>query len=96
MNMLNLKRALASAIITGITATSALAADITMNVGFGAPEESLYGRFGKIFEEKAEDYTNGTVDVKLRCCNQIMSIPIVQFPPRRVYCTCIPKRLCCT
>ena len=73
MNMLNLKRALASAIITGITATSALAADITMNVGFGAPEESLYGRFGKIFEEKAEDYTNGTVDVKLRCCNQISS-----------------------
>jgi tripartite ATP-independent transporter DctP family solute receptor len=71
--MLNLKRALASAIITGITATSALAADITMNVGFGAPEESLYGRFGKIFEEKAEDYTNGTVDVKLRCCNQISS-----------------------
>ena len=44
-----------------------------MNVGFGAPEESLYGRFGKIFEEKAEDYTNGTVDVKLRCCNQISS-----------------------
>ena len=73
MNMLNLKRALASAIITGITATSALAADITMNVGFVAPEESLYGRFGKIFEEKAEDYTNGTVDVKLRCCNQISS-----------------------
>ncbi|MDG0982380.1 MAG: TRAP transporter substrate-binding protein [Tateyamaria sp.] len=73
MNMLNLKRALASAIITGITATSAVAADITMNVGFGAPEESLYGRFGKIFEEKAEDYTNGTVDVKLRCCNQISS-----------------------
>lgn len=73
MNMLNLKRALASAIITGITATSAIAADITMNVGFGAPEESLYGRFGKIFEEKAEDYTNGTVDVKLRCCNQISS-----------------------
>ena len=71
--MLNLKRALASAIITGITATSAVAADITMNVGFGAPEESLYGRFGKIFEEKAEDYTNGTVDVKLRCCNQISS-----------------------
>ena len=37
MNMLNLKRALASAIITGITATSALAADITMNVGFWCP-----------------------------------------------------------
>ena len=44
-----------------------------MNLGFGAPEESLYGRFGKIFEEKAEEYTNGSVDVKLRCCNQISS-----------------------
>ena len=52
---------------------SALAADLTMNVGFGAPEDSLYGRFGKIFERLAEEYTDGSVDVKLRCCNQIAS-----------------------
>ena len=64
---------LAAAALGALTATSALAADITMNLGFGAPEESLYGRFGKIFEAKAEEYTNGTVDVKLRCCNQISS-----------------------
>lgn len=73
MKQLNLKAVLASVAIVGATATSTLAADITMNLGFGAPEESLYGRFGKIFEAKAEEYTNGAVDVKLRCCNQISS-----------------------
>lgn len=54
-------------------AGQSMAADITMNLGFGAPEASLYGRWGKIFEAKAEEYTGGTVDVKLRCCNQISS-----------------------
>jgi tripartite ATP-independent transporter DctP family solute receptor len=73
MKLFNLKTTLVSAALVGMTATTTLAADITMNVGFGAPEESLYGRFGKIFEQKAEEYTNGAVDVKLRCCNQISS-----------------------
>jgi len=68
-----LKSVTTSVMALAISATSALAADITMNLGFGAPEESLYGRFGKIFEAKAEEYTNGSVDVKLRCCNQISS-----------------------
>ncbi|MEO1557489.1 MAG: TRAP transporter substrate-binding protein [Pseudomonadota bacterium] len=63
----------AGMMLAGVMALPATAADLTMNVGFGAPEESLYGRFGKIFEEKAEEYTNGSVDVKLRCCNQISS-----------------------
>ena len=54
-----------------LTATSVTAQDITMNVGFGAPEDSLYGRFGVIFERLAEEYTDGAVDVRLRCCNQI-------------------------
>ena len=58
---------------TSFSMSSVFAADLTMNVGFGAPEESLYGRFGKIFEAKAEEYTSGSVDVKLRCCNQISS-----------------------
>ena len=54
-----------------IASIPAQAADVTMNLGFGAPEESLYGRFGKIFKAKAEEYTGGSVEVKLRCCNQI-------------------------
>jgi len=53
------------------TATSALAADVTMNVGFGAPEASIYGRFGAHFERFAEEFSDGEIDVKLRCCNQI-------------------------
>lgn len=52
-------------------ASSARSADVTMNLGFGAPEESLYGRFAKIFKAKAEEYTGGSVEVKIRCCNQI-------------------------
>jgi tripartite ATP-independent transporter DctP family solute receptor len=51
--------------------TTSLAAEVTMNVGFGAPVASIYGRFGVHFERFAEEYTNGEVDVKLRCCNQI-------------------------
>lgn len=62
---------LAAALTT--TALPVAAADITMNVGFGAPEESLYGRFGKIFQEKVAEETGGAIEVKLRCCNQISS-----------------------
>jgi len=54
-----------------MSTTAVSAQDITMNVGFGAPEDSIYGRFGAIFEELAEDYTDGAVDVRLRCCNQV-------------------------
>ena len=68
-----LKKISMSLIALAISTSGALAADITMNVGFGAPEDSIYGRFGKIFEAKAEEYTDGSIDVKLRCCNQISS-----------------------
>lgn len=70
-----LKGLTATAVIGGVTlsAASAYAADVTMNLGFGAPEDSLYGRFGAIFKTKAEEYTGGSVNVKLRCCNQISS-----------------------
>ncbi|MEM8814051.1 MAG: TRAP transporter substrate-binding protein [Pseudomonadota bacterium] len=50
-----------------------LGADVTMNVGFGAPEQSLYGRFGRIFQEKVAEHSGGKIEVKLRCCNQISS-----------------------
>ena len=63
----------AAAAALAFSVTTAMAADVTMNVGFGSPEESFPGRFAKIFESKVEEYTNGTVDVKLRCCNQISS-----------------------
>ena len=59
--------------LIGLTVAPVQAKDVTMNLGFGAPEDSLYGRFAKIFKEKAEEYTNGSVSVKIRCCNQISS-----------------------
>jgi tripartite ATP-independent transporter DctP family solute receptor len=70
-----LRLALAAVAALGIGAGSlpAAAADLTMNVGFGAPEESLYGRFGKIFQEKVAEHSGGKIEVKLRCCNQISS-----------------------
>lgn len=71
MKSLLLKTVASAAIAFGLAVSSVQAKDVTMNLGFGAPEESLYGRFAKIFKEKAEDYTSGSVDVKIRCCNQI-------------------------
>ena len=56
---------------TMLAALPALAADVTMNLGYNAPEKSLYGRLSDIFKEKAEAYTNGAVEVKIRCCGQI-------------------------
>ena len=69
----NLMKLSASATLASVMALAGLpaaAADITMNVGFGAPEASIYGRFGAHFEKFAEEYTGGSVDVKLRCCTR--------------------------
>jgi tripartite ATP-independent transporter DctP family solute receptor len=61
------------AVGVGLCSLSAAAADLTMNVGFGAPEESIYGRFGKLFQQHVEKQSGGAIEVKLRCCNQISS-----------------------
>lgn len=70
---LRLALAAVAALGIGVGSLPAAAADLTMNVGFGAPEESLYGRFGKIFQEKVAEHSGGKIEVKLRCCNQISS-----------------------
>lgn len=49
----------------------AVAADVTMNLGWATPLESTYGDLAKKFEELAEKYSGGSIDVKLRCCAQI-------------------------
>lgn len=66
------KLAAAATVSVGL-ALPAAAADVTMNLGFGAPEASIYGRFANIFKEKLESYSDGAIEVKLRCCNQISS-----------------------
>tara|TARA_R110002072_G_scaffold3206_3_gene23857 strand:- start:2918 stop:3925 length:1008 start_codon:yes stop_codon:yes gene_type:complete len=69
------KLASSAALSAGLTVSAlpALAAEVTMNLGFGAPEASIYGRFGNIFKEKLEAASDGAIEVKLRCCNQISS-----------------------
>lgn len=62
--------AAASAFLVFTTAP-ARAAEVTMNLGFGAPMESLYGNLSTIVKAKVEEYTGGRVEVKIRCCNQI-------------------------
>ncbi|WP_299652089.1 TRAP transporter substrate-binding protein [uncultured Tateyamaria sp.] len=69
----HLLKTTAALMLATLTALPAAAADVTMNVGFGAPEESLYGRFGKIFQAKVAEISGGDIEVKLRCCNQISS-----------------------
>ncbi|MGC3938966.1 TRAP transporter substrate-binding protein [Roseobacter sp. EG26] len=69
----SLLKTTAALVLATVTALPAAAADVTMNVGFGAPEESLYGRFGKIFQAKVAEISGGDIEVKLRCCNQISS-----------------------
>ena len=70
-----LKGLAASVVLCGValSALSVQAADITMNVGFGAPEQSLYGRFGALFQKHVGEQSGGAIEVKLRCCNQISS-----------------------
>lgn len=70
-NILTKTAALALWLGMAFAGTPALAADVTMNLGFGAPEDSFYGRFAAIFKEKAEAYSDGVIEVKIRCCNQI-------------------------
>jgi tripartite ATP-independent transporter DctP family solute receptor len=72
-NFLKLMTAGAVAMGVAMTALPALAADVTMNVGFGAPEKSLYGRFGALFQKHVAEKSGGKIEVKLRCCNQISS-----------------------
>ncbi len=70
-SLLKTAAALALSGSVAFSALPAFAADITMNLGYTAPEASLYGRLSNIFKEKAEAYTNGAVEVKIRCCGQI-------------------------
>lgn len=71
MKTMLMKSVVTSVAALVISTSASLAADVTMNVGFGAPESSLYGKFTASFAGLVEEYTGGTVEVKSRCCNQI-------------------------
>jgi tripartite ATP-independent transporter DctP family solute receptor len=58
-------------LILALFVAYAQAAKIVMNVGWSTPMEHNYGILANKFKELAEEYTNGTVEVKLRCCGQL-------------------------
>ncbi|WP_299844592.1 TRAP transporter substrate-binding protein [uncultured Roseovarius sp.] len=55
-----------------IAPLSALAADVTINLGYAAAEGSSYSVLANKFEELAEEYSGSSIDVKVRCCGQLM------------------------
>lgn len=70
--MINFKKTIIG-ILTSlmIMMSNVIAANVTMNLGFSTPLEHDYGRMAKKFKELAEKYSDGTIEVKLRCCSQI-------------------------
>lgn len=72
MSTKHVTRTLAACAALTFSAHSALADDVTINLGYAAAETSSYGVLAAKFEELAEEYSNGTIDVKVRCCAQLM------------------------
>lgn len=63
---------LASAAIAAAPAQNAWAGNVTINLGYAAAEGSSYSVLADKFEELAEEYSGGTIDVRVRCCGQLM------------------------
>jgi len=71
MITLHKRLAVLAAALLLLPAAGQAADKIVMNLGWSTPAESDYGVIAKKFQELAEKYTNGAVEVKLRCCAQI-------------------------
>ncbi len=55
-----------------LISAQSIAAKVTINLGYAAPDTSSYGVLAAKFEELAEKYSDGSIDVKVRCCGQLM------------------------
>ena len=66
-----LARALCAGTLVVASLGGARAADVTMNLGWATPLDSDNGIIATKFEELVERYSDGSIDVKLRCCAQI-------------------------
>ena len=71
--MYHARKAALAALLAAALGGTASAQDATMNLGWSTPLESDYGVFATKFKELVEQYTDGSVEVKLRCCGQIAS-----------------------
>jgi tripartite ATP-independent transporter DctP family solute receptor len=47
--------------------------NVTINLGYAAAETSTYGVLANKFEELAEKYSAGTINVKVRCCGMLVT-----------------------
>lgn len=68
----NLLGGLAFFTLTMLTITTH-AAQVTINLGYAAAETSSYGILASHFERLVEKYSNQTIDVKIRCCTQLIT-----------------------
>ncbi len=66
-------RGLAAPALAALLAAPAAAADLTINLGYAAAETSTYGVLAAKFEELVEAKTDGSIDVKVRCCAQLVT-----------------------
>lgn len=62
----------ASLLALALSAQTAAADNVVVNLGYAAAEGSSYAVLANKFEELAEKYSGGTIDVKVRCCGQLM------------------------
>lgn len=67
--------ALAVALTAGnwLATPQAAADNVTINLGYAAAETSAYAILAEKFEELAEQYSDGSIDVKVRCCAQLVT-----------------------
>lgn len=62
----------ASLLALALSTHSASAENVVINLGYAAADGSSYAVLANKFEELAEEYSGGTIDVKVRCCGQLM------------------------
>ena len=72
MNILKTTPMVASALAFAFSAQTVVAGDVVINLGYAAAEGSSYAVLADKFEELAEEYSGGSIDVKVRCCGQLM------------------------
>lgn len=56
-----------------VAAGGAKADTLTINLGYAAAETSTYAVLADRFEALAEQYSGGSIDVKVRCCAQLVT-----------------------
>ncbi len=61
-----------SAALLAASAQATSASDVVINLGYAAAEGSSYSVLANKFAELAEEYSDGSIDVKVRCCGQLM------------------------